>query len=103
MKITNFRTIDKPGSLVAAFDVEFAPLTVRGIRLIRKGDGGMFISEPSDSYQKDGETKFSKHVVITDEQIRARIETAAKEIWHSKQGHSPEPAFAADDDGAPFV
>jgi hypothetical protein len=97
VKILNFRTIDNAGALIAAFDVEFVPLTIHGMKLFRKSDGATFISEPSEKFEKDGATKYRRHVHISDEVIRAKIETQAKEIYQARAGQTP-PA----DDTIPF-
>jgi hypothetical protein len=97
LKITNFRTIDTAGAMIAAFDIEFAPLTIRGVKLFRKADGATFISEPSEKYEKDGKTQYRKHVQITDEAIRAKVETQAQEIYAARASSAP-----ATDDTIPF-
>lgn len=85
MKIINFKVIAK-GSLLAAWDVEFKPLTVCGMMLFRKADGGTFIKEPSESYLdgRTGEKLYRKHVTITDEQLRDKIAAEAKRLYAGK-------------------
>ncbi|MHB8709494.1 MAG: hypothetical protein ACYC9I_11515 [Desulfuromonadales bacterium] len=85
MKLINFKLIEK-GAALASFDVEFKPLIVRGMMLFRNGDAGTFINEPAEAYQdgRTGERRYSKHVVIKDEQLRAQIQQQAKEMYAAK-------------------
>lgn len=79
MKITNFKPVENAGALIAKFDIEFKPLTVRGMSLFRRENGGTFISEPSEKYErKDGEKAYYKHVIITDDEIRGDIARLVK-------------------------
>lgn len=81
MKIINFKAISGAGALIGKFDVEFKPLTVRGMGLFRRDNGHLFISEPSEKYtKKTGETGWFKHVVITDEAVKERIEALVREL-----------------------
>lgn len=90
MKILNMRKIENGRSLVATFDVQFAPLTVRGMAVFRKADGQMWISEPSESFQgRDGKTSYKKHVIITDEHVRQTIEHEAKAMLAELEWDQP--------------
>jgi len=93
--IRNFRCTDDKGALVATFDVEFKPLTVRRMKLFRKDDGGMFVQEPAEKYEKQGKTEWWKHVLITDESVRASILAKAKEIWREQTERLPVAGAAA--------
>jgi len=56
MKIVNFRIIEGSGALVAAFDVQFQPLIVRGMTLCRKDNGETWINEPAEKFTgRDGQ------------------------------------------------
>jgi len=91
VKIINFKLIEK-GAALASFDVEFKPLVVRGMMLFRKGDAGTFINEPAEAYQdgRTGERRYSKHVIIKDEQLRAQIQQQAKELYAAEAGRQQE-------------
>lgn len=90
MKILNMRKIENGKSLVATFDVQFAPLTVRGMAIFRKADGQMWISEPSEAFTgRDGRTAYKKLVTITDEHVRQTIEREAKAMFAELEGDSP--------------
>lgn len=102
MILRNFRCIDDAGALVATFDVEFKPLTVRRVKLFRKDDGGMFIQEPSEKYQKDGKTEYWKHVLITDELVRNSVLAKAKEIYREQTEKLPVAAAATPDTTDPM-
>ncbi|OPY14681.1 MAG: hypothetical protein A4E69_01064 [Syntrophus sp. PtaB.Bin138] len=78
MKIVNFRKIETAGILVAAFDVQFQPLIVRGITLCRKDNGETWISEPAEKFTgRDGNDAWKKHVNITDEALKSEIRRQA--------------------------
>lgn len=99
MKLTNFKTITGSGALVAKFDIEFKPLTVRGFGLFEKSDGGRWISEPSTKFTgKDGTVKYHKHVDITDENIKGEIERLAKIAYETALYGAPP----SDDQEIPF-
>lgn len=101
MNLENFKLIKDAGALVAKFDIVFKPLTVKGFRIFVKSDGSRWISEPSSKFQTaKGESKFQKHVVITDEAIKAEVERLAK-IEYDKAIYGEEPPAAGDDE-APF-
>jgi hypothetical protein len=82
MKIVNFRRIEGSGILVAAFDIQFQPLIVRGVTLCRKDNGETWINEPSEKFTgRDGQTAWKKHVNITDEALKAEIRRQAIELF----------------------
>ena len=91
MNIENFKLIKNSGALVAKFDIVFKPLTVKGLGMFVKSDGSRWISEPSSKFQTAaGETKYQKHVVITDEAIKNEIERMAK-LEYDKAVYGDEP------------
>jgi hypothetical protein len=82
MKIVNFRKIDGTGVLVAAFDIQFQPLIVRGVTLCRKDNGETWINEPAEKFTgRDGQPAWKKHVNITDEALKLEIRRQAIELF----------------------
>lgn len=64
--------------------------------LLCESKNGLFVTYPSEKYEKDGETKYSKYVDITDKEAIAKINQAALAAYYEKvgdtnQGHSQEP------------
>lgn len=94
MKITNLKRVENAGSLIARFDIEFKPLIVRGMSLFLRDNGGMFISEPAEKYERrdNGQTAWHKHVVITDDELRGHIAKQVKELMD----------FSGSDEEIPF-
>lgn len=99
MKIENLKLIENAGSLVAKFDVIFKPLTVKGFGLFVKADGSRWISEPATKITLgNGDDKWLKHVVITDDAVKDEIERMAKLAYDEKVYGTGEPGS----EGAPF-
>jgi len=92
VKLTNFKTVPNAGALIARFDIEFKPLIVRGMSIFRRDNGGVFISEPSEKYERkvDGVTQYYKHVVITDDEIKGQIAALAKQKLAEIEGVDPD-------------
>ena len=112
-RIRNFRLVDH-ATVRAAFDVDFGPVVVKGFQLV-EANGGRFISEPSEKYTKDGETKFRRIVEFGDDLVKARLGKAISQLYQSQsegqgfrsgQSHqqpapgneAPHPGFGFDED-----
>ena len=81
MKINNFKLLDPPvGALVAKFDLDFGPVLVRGMSVFAK-DGRRWITEPSEKWTtRDGETRWHRHAIITDQFAMADLCCQVKEL-----------------------
>ena len=74
MKIANFKQLDPPvGALVAKFDVDFGPVTVRGFSVFSK-DGRRWINEPAERWtDRDGKDRWHKHAVVSDQFVMSNL------------------------------
>ena len=80
MEIQNFKT-NKNDNVVASFDLYIANwgLYLRSLRLIRKKDGGEFISFPARKYEDGEETKYYKYYYFESSKNEA-FQKAVKEL-----------------------
>lgn len=96
-------------TVLARFDVNFGPMTIKGFELIRVGDK-TFVAEPSNSFKgTDGNWKTFKYVAYAGskgEELQKQIHSLASEEM-SRRGTQPPPTQAskpsyADEDDLPF-
>lgn len=76
-RIQNFRKVDH-STVKASFDIDFGAVRVNGFNLIASNNG-TFISEPSEKYEKDGQTKYKKIAEFADDMIKHSVR---KDIDH---------------------
>lgn len=93
-KIQNFQIVNT-GQVAARFDIAFESVTIRKCILVQRDTGGVFISEPSEKYQKDGKDQYYKLAMITDDLLRLRLEKDAKELYRAKveAGDVPQQSY----------
>lgn len=84
MKIDRFKILNKnrgKATIMASFDVNFGPMTIRGYEIVKIGNGQPFVSEPANVYKKDdGSWDRFAFVVYNDakgENMQNQIQTAA--------------------------
>lgn len=79
MKIANFKRIDPPaGYLIAKFDAEIGPVTIRNISVFEK-DGRRWISEPVEKWtDRDGNTRYHKPAIVTDQETMGELSRMVK-------------------------
>lgn len=81
IKVKNVRLISNPESKVKCFcTVAVDGIEINSVKVIRNGKQ-KFISFPSVPYEKDGETKYSNTVYITDDDLRKEIEQAVLKAY----------------------
>lgn len=115
LKIDRFRILNKKrgsAQILATFDVNLGPLTIRGYEIVRAGNN-TFVSAPANVYKKsDGSGWDRFNFVVYDgpkgEALEKQIETDAMDELR-RRGAAAQPAkkesyggFDDGDDGLPF-
>lgn len=93
MNIVNLTKTNNTGKLRAYFDLETPKLIVRGMKLLEGNDGNLWAATPSRQYEKDGQRKYAPIVEITDQELRDKISSLARQAYHGTE---------LDNDDTPF-
>lgn len=82
IEITKVTKVNKEDSNLKAFvNVTVNGIEVKGVT-VKEGAKGIFVAMPQTSYKdKDGKTKYSNIVYITDESLRGEVEDAILEAF----------------------
>lgn len=87
--IRNFRPAkDSTSNRVASFDIQYGPITIKGIGLIRRDNGGSWLSMPSVKSEK---TDQWYDQVELDELLKVEIKNKIKLLIASESKNSADP------------